>query len=91
MKNRAVLILAAFICFAIAGRILTQPRQPTNLGENVVDEIELDAYEELESNILDAISELDAVSEDTASSSDDILSIEPFELDPENEELGEIH
>ena len=90
MKNRAVLILAAFICFAIAGRILTQPRQLTNLGENVVDEIELDAYEELESNILDAISELDAVSEEAASS-DDILSIEPFELDPENEGLGEIH
>ena len=60
-----------------------------NEEETVIETSSTD-YEDLNSEILELIAEID-VSEFNATQSDDSLSIETFELDPENEELGEAY
>lgn len=93
MKNRARLIVAIVIGVIVAGRALTSVRQPgaRDSGEDTtVDNLEPGQYEDLESHVLELIDEIDATGIEAARP-DDLLSIELFELDPENEELGEIH
>jgi len=93
MKNKVILIVAIVIGVIVAGRALTLHRQPgaQDSGEDtVIDDTELEEYEDLKSSILDFIDELDAEGIE-AIQPDDELSIELFDLDPENEELGEIY
>ena len=93
MKNKVILIVAIIIGVIIAGRALMLRRRPGAQDSNedtVIDDAELEKYEDLRSGILDLIDELDAEAVE-AIQPDDELSIELFDLDPENEELGEIY
>jgi hypothetical protein len=93
MKNKVILIVAIIIGVIIAGRALMLRRRPgaqDSDEDTVIDDAELEKYEDLRSGILDLIDELDAEAVE-AIQPDDELSIELFDLDPENEELGEIY
>jgi hypothetical protein len=93
MKNKVILIVAIVIGVTIAGRALMLRRRPgaqDSDEDTVIDDAELEKYEDLRSGILDLIDELDAEAVE-AIQPDDELSIELFDLDPENEELGEIY
>ena len=93
MKNKGVLIVAIVIGVIVVGRALTLRRQPGTKeggGDTIIDDTELEEYENLKSSILDFIDELDAEGIE-AIQPEDKLSIEQFELDPENDELGEIY
>ena len=93
MKNKVLLIVAIVIGVIIAGRALMLRRRPgaqDSDEDTVIDDAELEKYEDLRSGILDLIDELDAEAVE-AIQPDDELSIELFDLDPENEELGEIY
>lgn len=93
MKNNVILIVAIVIGVIVAGKVITLHRQPGaqhSDEDTVIDDTELEKYEDLKSNILDFIDELDA-EEIEDIQPDDELSIELFDLDPENEDLGEIY
>ena len=91
MKNKIIPIVLIVIGLIVAGKAITTFRQPQeqNEEESVIETGSTD-YEELNSEIFELIAEIDA-SEFNATQSDDSLSIETFELDPENEELGEAY
>jgi hypothetical protein len=90
MKNRVILIVILVIGFIVAGRAITTLRQPGDQNdEEIVIETGSEDYEDLNSEILELIAEIEAGGFN-ATQFDDSLSIELFELDPENEELGEI-
>lgn len=85
LKNKYIALVLIAIGVIVVGRTLIQRRAP-GAGDGVQE----GDYEDLESNILDLIDDMDSASlEDTGT--DDILTIEPFELDPEDEGLGEIY
>ena len=93
MKNRAILVVAIIIGVIVAGRALTpgfQPGAKESGEETTMNETELGQYEDLESHIEELIDEIDTTGIE-AVWPEDLISIELFELDPENEELGEIH
>lgn len=93
MKNKAILVVVIIIGVIVAGRALTPGKPPgakESGEETTINETELGQYEDLESHVLELIDEIDATGIEAAWP-DDVLSIELFELDPENEELGEIH
>ena len=91
MKNKVILIVLIIIGFIVAGRAVTTLRQPGDQNdEEIVIETESKDYEDLNSEILELIAEIDA-GEYNAAQFDDFLSVDLFELDPENEELGETY
>lgn len=87
MKNKFLLMMLAVVGIILVGGVLTTRRQP---GDSTIDDTEPEVYEDLRSNILGMIDEMDAEGLN-ATAPEDLLSIEPFELDPENEELGGIY
>ena len=93
MKNKVILIAVIVVGVIVAGRALIVLRQPgvqDGGGDTVIDETVLEEYEDLKSHIFELIDDIDAEGLEPTGP-DDALSIELFELDPENEELGEIH
>jgi len=80
MKNKVLLAAIALIAVIVAGRMLTAPRQ----------QAETPAAEEINAEIMELIAELEQGAFN-ATEPGDGLSIEVFELDPENEGLGEIY
>lgn len=87
MKNKVLLAAIALIAVIAAGRMLTAPRQQAEAPEA---ETGADEYEEVNAEIMELIAELEQGSLNATQPGDE-LSIELFELDPENEELGDIY
>jgi hypothetical protein len=87
MKNKALLVAIVFVVVIAAGRVMTAPRQQ---AEESSAEIGADDYEEINAEIMELIAELEQGSFNATQPGDE-LSIELFELDPENEELGDIY
>jgi hypothetical protein len=88
MKNKNTLVILAIAAILVTGSVMNLLKQPSNKGNNTATESESENYENLNSEILEFIAEL-------AESLNNIqpdgqLSIETFELEPENEDLGEI-
>lgn len=87
MKNKYIALVLIAIGVIVVGRTLIQRRSP---GGGAGDGVQEGDYQELESKILDLVDEMDSASlEDTGT--EDILTIETFDLEPEDEELGEIY
>ena len=82
MKRNNVLIIA-IIGFLLVGGVLALRQRPGGDATETAD------YEELTSSILDLIDALDRSGLEIAEP-DDLLTIEPFEIDPANEDLGDI-
>ena len=83
MKSKNILIIA-IIGVILVGSALALRQRPLNKTTEDAD------YEELTTSINNLIEALDTDGpEDTQP--DDLLNIEPFEIDPDNEELGEIY
>lgn len=87
MKNRFLLMMLAVVGIIFVGRVLTVRRQSE---DSAIDDSEPEVYENLRSNILGLIDDMESEGLN-ATAPEDLLSIEPFELDPENEELGGIY
>jgi hypothetical protein len=87
MKNKFLLVAIAIIAVLAAGRILTAPRQQAEAPEA---ETGADEYEEINAEIIELIAELEQGAFNATEPGDE-LSIELFELDPENEGLGDIY
>ena len=87
MKNKALLVAIAFIAVIAAGRMMTAPRQQAVVSTA---ETGADDYEEINAEIMDLIAELEQGAFNATQPGDE-LSMELFELDPENEELGDIY
>ena len=91
MKNKIILTVLIVIGFIVAAKAITTLQKPGDQNdEEIVTETGSEDFEELESEILELIAEIDAGGFN-ATQFDDLLSIELFELDPENEELGETY
>ena len=81
MKNNFILIVLIVIGIIVAGRAITTLQQPVNHNdEEFFIETESEDYEDLNSEILGLIAEIDDEGFN-ATQFDDILSIDPFELD----------
>jgi type II secretory pathway component PulJ len=87
MKNKALLVAIALVAVIAAGRMMTAPRQQ---AEESTAETGADDYEEINAEIMELIAELEQGAFNATQPGDE-LSIELFELDPENEELGEVY
>ena len=87
MKNKALLVAIALIAVIAAGKMMTSPRQQE---EESTAETGAEDYEEVNAEIMELIAELEQGSFNATQPGDE-LSIELFELDPENEELGDIY
>ena len=83
MKSKNILIIA-IIGFLLVGGVLALRQRPSGGATETAD------YEELTASINNLIEALDTDGPE-ATQPDDLLSIEPFEIDPDNEELGEIY
>jgi len=87
MKNKALLVAIALVVIIAAGRMMTLPQQQ---AEEPPAETGADDYDEVNAEIMELIAELEQGSFNATQPGDE-LSIELFELDPENEELGDIY
>jgi hypothetical protein len=87
MKKKYLLMMLAVVGIIFVGRVLTVRRQSR---DSDIDDTKPEVYEDLRSNILGLIDEIESEGLN-ATAPEDLLSIEPFELDPENEELGGIY
>ena len=87
MKNKVLLAAIALIAVVAAGRMLTAPRQQVETTE---EETGAEEYDEINAEIMELIAELEQGSLNATQPGDE-LSIELFELDPENEGLGDIY
>ena len=87
MKNKVLLAAIALIAVIAAGRMLTAPRQQAETPEV---EVGAEEYEDINAEIMELIAELEQGSFNATQPGDE-LSIELFELDPEDEELGDIY
>ena len=87
MKNKALLAAIALIAVIAAGRMMTAPRQQV---EEPTIETGTDEYEEINAEIMELIAELEQGAFNATQPGDE-LSVELFELDPENEELGDVY
>jgi hypothetical protein len=91
MKNKVILIVLTVIGVIIVGGAITRIRQPgIRRSEDIIAETGSEKYEDLKSEILDMLGEFNDEGLN-ATQLDDVLSIELFELEPENENLGEIY
>lgn len=91
MKHKIILIVLIIVGLIAAGRALTTFRQPGDQNdEEIVVETESMDYEVLNSEVFELIADIDAGGFDTTQF-EDSLSIELFELDPENEDIGETY
>jgi hypothetical protein len=92
MKNKVLLAAIALIAVLAAGRMLTAPRQQaeTPAAEEPAAEAGAEEYEEINAEIMELIAELEQ-GPFNATQPGEELSIELFELDPENEGLGDIY
>lgn len=91
MKNKVMLIVLTVIGVIVVGGAIIRLRQPgIRRSEDVVAETGSERYESLKSEILDMLEEFND-ERLNATQLDDVLSIELFELEPENENLGEIY
>ena len=75
MKNKVIVTVAVLIVLVVAWRAFT-PQSPESVG-----------YDELDSEIQGFLEDLDSLDVEP----DDELTIEPFELDPENEDMGGVY
>ena len=82
MKSKNILIIA-IIGVILVGSALALRQRPSGGETETAD------YEELTTSINNLIEALDTDGPE-ATQPDDLLNIEPFEIDPDNEELGEI-
>ncbi len=87
MKNKVLLAVIALIAVIAAGRMLTAPRQQAEAPEV---ETGAEEYDEINAEIMELIAELEQGNLNVTQPGDE-LSIELFELDPENEGLGDIY
>jgi hypothetical protein len=87
MKNKVLLAAIALIAVIAAGRLLTALRQQAEAPEA---ETGADEYDEINAEIMELIAELEQGNLNATQPGDE-LSIELFELDPENEGLGDIY
>lgn len=87
MKNKVLLAAIAVIAVLAAGRMLTAPRQQ---AEEPASETDAEEYDEINAEIIELIAELEQGTFNATDPGDE-LSIELFELDPENEGLGDIY
>ena len=83
MKSKNILIIV-IIGFLLVGGVLALHQRPSGGATETAD------YEELTASINNLIEALDTDGPE-ATQPDDLLNIEPFEIDPDNEELGEIY
>jgi hypothetical protein len=92
MKNKVLLAAIALIAVIAAGRMLTAPRQQaeTPAAEEPAAEAGAEEYDEINAEIMELIAELEQGAFNATEPGDE-LSIELFELDPENEGLGDIY
>ena len=91
MKNKVILIVLMVIGVIIVGGVITRIRQPgIRRSEDIIAETGSEKYEDLKSEILDMLGEFNDEGLN-ATQLDDVLSIDLFELEPENENLGEIY
>ena len=92
MKNKVMLIVLTVIgVIVVVGGAITGLRQPgMRKGEDIVPETGSEKYENLKSEIIMLLEEMNDEGLN-ATQLDDVLSIETFELEPENENLGEIY
>ena len=90
MKNKVILIVLMFIGVIVVGAAITRLRPGIRKSEDIVAETGSEKYENLKSEILDMLEEFND-ERLNATQFDDVLSIELFELEPENENLGEIY
>jgi hypothetical protein len=88
MKNKNILMVLTFIVFIIVGGYIYSKRQIPD-GDGITNgETNAGDYDNLNSEIIKFISDFD--SDALNVTLPDELTIELFELDPENEDLGEI-
>ena len=87
--NSKSLLLVLIIGVFVVGGAYYMLRKPTDRDGDLDTNETLDDYENLNSEIIEFLSVFD-VEELNVTQPGDLLSVEPFELDPENEELGEI-
>ena len=91
MKNKFILIALTIIGVIVIGGAITRLRQPgIRNSEDIATETGSEKYENLNSEILELLEEFNG-ERLNATQLDDVLSIELFELEPENENLGEIY
>ena len=90
MKNKVLMAAIALIAVIAAGRMLTAPRQQaeTPAAEEPAAEAGAEEYDEINAEIMELIAELEQGAFNATEPGDE-LSIEVFELDPENEGMGE--
>jgi hypothetical protein len=88
MNSKNNLLIIAFIGIIIVGGALYVIRKPSDNTYSKTDE-ENEVYDSLNSEIIDFLAEFDAQNL-RSNSTDEVLTIELFEPEPENEELGEI-
>jgi len=96
MKNKFILIALTIIGVIVVGGAITRLRQPgIRNSEDIAKETGSEKYENLNSEILELLEEFNddrSIDEGlNATQLDDVLSIELFELELENENLGEIY
>ena len=89
MKNKVILLVLMFIGVIVVGAAITRFRPGIRKSEDIA-ETGSEKYENLKSEILDMLEEFNDEGLN-ATQFDDVLSIELFELEPENENLGEIY
>jgi len=75
MKNKVIVTVAVLVVLVLAWRSFV-PQSPESVS-----------YDELDSEIQGLLDDLDSLDVEP----DDELTIEPFELDPENEDLGGVY
>ena len=85
MKNKALLVAITLIAVIAVGRMITRPP-----AEEPPEETGADDYTEVNAEIMELIAELEQGAFNATQPGDE-LSIELFELDPENEGLGDIY
>jgi len=91
MKNKVILIVLMIIGVIVVVGAITRIRQPgMRRSEDTVTETGSEKYETLKSEILDILEDFNDEGLN-ATQLDDVLSIDLFELEPENENLGEIY
>lgn len=88
MKNINIIVLAVVGVIIIGGYLYSQ-RQIPDGNNNSEEEINNENYDNLNSEIIKFISDFDS-NELNVTMSGEELTIELFEPDPENEDLGEI-
>ena len=85
MNSKNNLLVIAVLGVIIIGGAIFVLRKPSDRNLNP----ENGVYDNLNSEILEFLSDFDAQTLST-NSTDEVLTVELFELDPENQELGEI-